>query len=523
MNTHRPFISIAILFTLGILIHRVYPDIVKLSFLCLFVFLALLFAVVFFSKPKLSNVFLFLAIFLLGGIYYRSYSFHSKQDILHVARFYRKKPVEIEGLVSSEVTRKSFFNGIKQSFVLSVSKIKTKWGWREKRGNILVNIYQDVDLDFKDRIHLLGKLHYPYDFSKDSNFSFKAYLDNRNIKLILSVKKDSPVKWVKKNQQFSIKKFSLMLKKRLKTRLNKYFTENEVGILSAILLGERSGIPAHIRLLFMNTGTAHILAISGLHIGIIAFLFFLFLRLIPFYRKGHYIMTSILIVCYAFLVGMRPSVVRSTIMTVVFMMSFVFEKETDVLNSLAFAALIILFINPKQLFDVGFQLSFISVIGIVCFSPKIYSVLCFKMERSVAKRFKKLVQGFSVSLAAWLAVSGLIAYYFCVISPISIIANLIIIPLMMIVVVLGISFLAVATFVPFFAGVFSLCLKVSLNVMVLIIYFFSKVPGSYFSIKNVTLSAVFLYYVILFLFSCRPLCLKVANLFKGRVKCKFLP
>ena len=145
-----------------------------------------------------------------------------------------------------------------------------------------------------------------------------------------------------------------------------------------MILGDRSKIPSGLRSLFIQTGTMHILAISGLHIGIVAFILDLLLKALRIRRRLRFSAIILLLVFYCLLTGARPSVIRATIMAIVLLAGFLLRRENQISHSLALAGLIILIANPRQLFNLGFQLSFLSVISIVYFSPVIKNLCNLK-------------------------------------------------------------------------------------------------------------------------------------------------
>ena len=270
--------------------------------------------------------------------------------------------------------------------------------------------------------------------------------------------------------------------------------------MQTILLGDRSQIPKPIKELFIQTGTAHILAISGLHVGIVAGLILIFLRLIPIGRRVQLVLTIFILLFYAFLTGGRPSVIRATIMAVVFLTSFLLEREPEVLNTLSLAALILLLLNPLNIFDVGFQLSFICVLSIIFLTPKIERIMSKFVSDSKHRIYNIFKQMVSVSIAVWLGVAGCIAYYFHIVTPITIGANLAVIPLTTIIVALGMGLLIVGSLIPSGAFIFAACIKLFLNLMVGIIYLFSLVPFAYFDLSGITVWQTISYYLVIILF-----------------------
>jgi len=498
MKARRPIGWIVLSYGLGIAL----SPFLKLSFSFLW-FLTLLFlflTVAFSKKPVIALIFILCVFTDLGLLHVQNRQSLDQEHIVYVARYYRKKPIEVKGIVISDVQERDFFKGKKTTFTLRVEQIKSPWGWRKKTGKILVNAFRKTNVAYGDFLHVEGKLHRPFNFSEDKNFSYEDYLKTRGIHLLLSIKKDGRIEVLANNQGNSLRALSLMARYKLKRILSLNLTPKEAGIMQAILLGDRSHIPKHVRLLFVQTGTAHILAISGLHVGVVVGLILIMLKVLPLGRRVQFLLAITFLIGYAFLTGGRPSVVRATSMAVVFLASFVVEKETDTLNTLCLAALIILLINPLSLFDIGFQLSFTCVLSIIFLSPKLKSIFIRWRSPEKSKMMRFVYDSISVSLGIWLGVDGLIAYYFGIITPITVLANLIVVPLLSVIVVLGFGLLVAGIFVPFLTFVFAICIKLTLNVMVGSMFLLDKIPYAYFYVKDITIWKIITYYILLLLF-----------------------
>lgn len=517
MKTHRPLLGIFLSLATGIFLNE-YLE-VSFGILLALTFLSLLVSLLTIRKMRLSTTCILIFLSLLGVVFSKSYQSLSRDHIAHIARFYRRDPVLVKGIVISDVKKQKFFkSAIKTTFALEIKYFRTKWGWRSKTGRILVNIFQDADITYGDYVLLEGKLHPPFRYSSDTKFSYEEYLRQKGIRLLLSVKKDGYTGPLESNRGNRFKVSSLRIKNKLKEILTQNLTANEAGIIAAIILGERSLVPEHIRELFIHTGTAHILAISGLHVGIVAFLVFLLLAILHLNRKGQYIFTILFLIFYAFLTGLRPSVVRATIMAIIFLSSFVVERETDNVNTLSLAAIVILLTNPLTLFNVGFQLSFASVLSIIYFYPRILKILSGCSLNLNYKPLLFLMQSLAISLAAWIGVVGIMAYYFHIITPVSIFANLLIIPLIVGVVALGMGLLIVGLALPFCNFIFAACIKVLLNLVVIIAYLFDQIPWAHFYINDISFWYAIGYYSIIITISQFPYIIKSLRFILAKIK-----
>ncbi|PIQ89903.1 MAG: competence protein ComEC, partial [Candidatus Omnitrophica bacterium CG11_big_fil_rev_8_21_14_0_20_42_13] len=245
-------------------------------------------------------------------------------------------------------------------------------------------------------------------------------------------------------------------------------------VLSAMLLGDRTGLSSDVRQAFIQTGTAHILAISGMHIGIIAFIFLVFLKAVRIPKRVRYVIAVFFLIFYCLLTGARPSVTRAVIMAIVVLAGLLLEREVNIYNSLGLSALVILAYNPYQLSDIGFQLSFISVLSIVYLSPRIEKLLhCHHI----------IVKSFSVSLSAWLGTCLIVLYYFKIFSPITVLANLVIVPLVSLVIVAGFIFLSSLLIMPFLTLFFANTAGLAVLILVKSAGLLSRAPAAYFYLK----------------------------------------
>ena len=512
----RPLGWVCVCFSLGIVVN----EYLKISF-AIFSFLTALGMLLSLltQRRRISTLFLLLAFVFLGLVYAKNYQIFSSDHVCHISYGYRQEPLLVEGVVVSDVEKRAFFKGKKTVFTLEVRRIRSPWGWKEKKGAILVNLFREEDVRYGDYLILEGKLHRPFNFSQDSSVSYRDYLYRKGITFILSVKKTGRLEVLKREQGYFIKDLSFRLKHKLRDVLKRSLPRAEAGLMQAFLLGDRYDIPPHVYELFKISGVAHIIAISGFNIGIVAYVIFIILKMFPLPRTAQYILTIVLLVLYAFLTGGQPPVVRATIMTVVFLASFILERESEPINTLSAAALILLIMNPLNLFDVGFQLSFISVLSIILFYAGFMGLFYkwlpgFKEEleeehkpqrkdslsRIKLNVIKFFLQSTAVSLAAYLGVVALVAYYFRLITPVVIVANLAVVPLASLIIFLGMGLLAAGLLFPSAAFAFANCIVALLNLMVAGVFFFAQIPCAYFYVQGITLWHIIGYYAVLSIF-----------------------
>ena len=223
----------------------------------------------------------------------------------------------------------------------------------------------------------------------------------------------------------------------------------------------------------------------------VAAIFLFFFKILRIPKRYNLALTASALIFYSFVAGSNPPVIRATIIFVVFVLGYLIRRESDVLNSLSIAAFLILLSNPKELFDPSFQLSFTSVFSIILFAPKIEERLKFKPAY--------LSKSISVSIAATVGVLPIVAKYFNIVSPIAIIANLIVIPALFVIIsasfiFLFLNFLGAAFLSSFLGGLLSSLVHITFYIN----HLFSKVPFSHLRVSAPSLLFLALYYLALF-------------------------
>jgi ComEC/Rec2-related protein len=241
-----------------------------------------------------------------------------------------------------------------------------------------------------------------------------------------------------------------------------------VGMVQALLLGYRSELSAEAHRLFVQTGTLHIFAISGLHVGIVVGLIVFVLAAMSVPRQCWVFVVAPLLIAYTLMTGMKPSAIRACIMAIVFLAAAALHRRADSLSALAFAALLLLSTSPTMLTSPSFVLSFSVVAGIILLFSHIDRLVrpIWAPDPLIVEREKKstrLLRGIgkhvaalaAVSVSAWLISAPLIACYFGRVAPVALIANIFVVPMAFLVVLSGSLAIVLGFFVSITADIFN--------------------------------------------------------------------
>ncbi len=300
----------------------------------------------------------------------------------------------------------------------------------------LIRFQELMPLRYGKHITLTGVLREPQGRRNPGGFDYKAYLARQNIvgivdaKGLLRIGEQGgflPLRWIEALRIRTERVMDLIYTTDPETKTQRSEPTLHAQLLKGILLGKRSDIPSETLDVFRNSGTFHVLSVSGLHVGLIAMFCYIAFSIFRCPQKVRCLLTIIAILVYACLIGFRPSVFRATLMAILFLYAKLIDRDADLFNLLSFAALVLLLLNPQQLWDVGFQLSFVAVAAIVYFVPKMEKPLRRFWEPadntpsgtdvSILTQFRNiavkwLALSYCVTLAAQIGTTPLIAYYF---------------------------------------------------------------------------------------------------------------
>ena len=351
----------------------------------------------------------------------------------HISHFITNASWNISGVMDSP----AWIDSQRQKIDLSVETLERDSSIVPVTGKLRVTLEgESLDLNIGDRIRFAGRISPLHNFQNPGGFDYRQYMAFSGIYGSVFVQ-SSDIERTAAHQGGFFQGIS-RIRKTISRTLDDIGHADEREVLKALLIGERGGVSDRITENFSRAGVSHLLAISGLHVGIVgAASFFSFRWLLswfPFFlwhawtRKGAAILSMIPVIGYGMVSGMSPSTQRAVIMIIIFLMTFLIHKEHEPLNTVTTAAMLILIFHPPALFAISFQLSFASVFAILYFLPKFWQPDVDISD--IRNRIKNYVySSLGVTLAATLGVLPLVMVYFNQISLISPAANLVLIPL----------------------------------------------------------------------------------------------
>jgi competence protein ComEC len=504
-----PLIPLVIVYLLGLAVGEylaiprtvLYPGIIVLIFISIGSILR--------KRPTLTTVAI-LILFWLLGIMLINLHLRPHFPSNHIFHYAGKGKVNLEGLLY----RRPIPSPRRTKLHLKVEKIYLTDGLIKARGNVLISVKEyGGDLRYGDRIRFIAKLYHPRNFNNPGGFNYQRFLACKEIWVTGYVEKDTGIATVARGNGNPFLQLIETWRERIRTLLKKSAPVETRGFMEALILGEREGIPEEVKEEFVVAGVAHIIAISGLHMGIIALVVFLLIKwslrrsqtlaLTLNIQKISALATIPLLVLYTFIAGARISTIRAAIMIVIYLISILLDRQRNLYNTLAVAALLILLVSPTSLFDVSFQLSFVAVLAILYLVPR-FSDLLPKPHPLVLKKpspsraiLSHLMAFMFVSLAAMVGTSALVAYHFNRISIVGLLGNLIIVPLAGFVVIMGlITSLAALIWLPL-SPLLVTVTSASSYLVLKVVHLFASIPYASHYVVTPTPFEIGLFYLLI--------------------------
>lgn len=480
-----PFLRITLAFALGVIIAKYFEFGSNFPIVCSLIFLIVLIVLhhkYSFKIGQIFGVFVFILFVFLGATIYSNYNLppHFFKNGIYAGTIL-EKPQEKANSYKSLV----LLNTVKSNN--SVSKTNEKVLVYFAKNENIKTLQPGTQILFNTSPTPINNFGTPY------SFDYKSYLQNKRIYRQVYLSSDNWKPTLIQTNSLPIKA-ELLRERLLKIIRHQNLGANETEILSALTLGYKRDLEPETKRIFSAAGAMHVLAVSGLHVGIIFLVFsqiFGFLKKRTFGRVIFVVSVVTLLWMYAFITGLSPSVLRASTMLTIVIIGSNLQRKANIYNSLAASALILLLINPNNLCEVGFQLSYSAVFGIVFLQPKLANIWLIKNK--IGKFFWNL---FCVSVAAQIATFPLVAFYFNQFPSYFWATNIFVIPAVTILIPLTILLLIVFK-IPALSFAVAFLIKWIIKGMYFILQSLESFP---YSVVDVSFRSIELLFLLCFLF-----------------------
>lgn len=422
----RPLLLFAISLICGVTVSKVIHSYILI--VALIIFFSFLVKVINAHYKELMYVFIGMLIFFSVG----AFEFLYVNSII-TGKFeeFDDKNVVINGYICSEPDARE--NSV--SYVIRTESIKLLEGEKERliKGKILLTTLRNNKSDLYEygrKLEVIGRLSLPSGRRNPGGFDYRQYLAQSGISATVFAAEDkiNPSKEFKFN---TIIRTGLHLRQRIIKVIEQSLPKQQAGLLAGMLIGYREGLSKEVQEVFSNSGLTHIMAVSGANVAFIVLpMLFVLRKLRVNYKLANLTVMGTLVV-FVSITGFEPSVLRAVIMAEVALLGKIISRETEVINSISIAVILLLLYNPYNLFNIGFQLSFAATLSLILFYQRIKDLISFKVLPNI------IADVAAATIAAQIGVLPISVFYFNKISIISIFSNIIVVPITGIVTILG--------------------------------------------------------------------------------------
>ena len=362
---------------------------------------------------------------------------------------------------------------------------------------------QNQNLFYKcgDYIAGIGNFSKPEIQRNYKGFDYSTYLKTKNVSVICHVDVNK-ARLQENKSNFEINAYIMNLRCKLKSNLFKVLPKEKADIACALLLGYTSYIDENLREMYSNANVSHILAISGMHVNYIVIAVGVIQKKID-NRKGK-IFLIIFLFFFVQMTGSSPSVIRAAIMCVLAISSKLFYRKADTINNIAIACLSILILNPYNILNIGFQLSFLGTLGIILVNDKINKSIekFLKINEGsknsiFSKLLKSMISIFSVSISANFFIMPILVYNYNTVSINFLISSFLIAPILGLMLLCGYATLIISVFSIGISKIFSIPFELSLNIFTKISEICSSIDILRFNITTPSIVTIIFYYIFI--------------------------
>ena len=513
---YRPLITLLISYLLGLLLGN-YLYLPAKPTLILIAALLLIFLGAILLNWKGLGIILFPVVFVLIGSLMMNLHIFPSIPHNHISKLLKNEGINVQG--SLYKPPKLLLD--RSRLYINSERVYSEKGYKKVTGKVLLTIGgTGSDLKYGDRVRFICKLQRATNFGNPGGFDYSRHLALQGIFVTGYLKSSMEIIRIGEGESNYFWKTIEGFREKIRNFIDKECELPNRGVIKALLLGEMGEISEKIRDDFTVTGVAHILAISGLNLGFIATIAFFLIRGI--FRSSERLMltfdvnrvsaflTIFPVLFYGFIGGLGVSVFRATIMIVAFLIAILIYRQRDLYNTLAMAAFIITVISPTSIFDISFQLSFVSVLAILYLTPRfIYYLssipgLSAVHSLSITKKIGRYI-GFLVlvSIAATLGTGPIVAYHFNIVSLLGFIPNIVVDPIVGFLIIPLSLFAALTIFIsPSLASLLLHLASIFTGFIINLVELFTHLPGVSFWATTPTLFEMVLFYLlVVFLFN----------------------
>ena len=379
---------------------------------------------------------------------------------------------------------------------INVKKVFDGNMWEEMKGEVLIYHRSGQGLSSGDLVLVSGS---PQKIQAPNNpfeFDYRKFMQNQQVSHQHFIgEKFEKIGNLTENP---IEAFFINIRSEILSGMDTLIHDRQANqIAKAILLGQKKDMDRDISDAYVTAGAMHILAVSGLHVGIVYGFFFLFIKPYRLKVKKRVIYLSIIILLiwgYALLTGMSPSVMRAATMFSLMAMAQMKSRNPSIFNAIALSAVVLLLYDPFLIYAVGFQLSYLALIGILVIQP-----LLVRLWSPTNRIVDYIWQITTVSFAAQLTTFPISAYYFHVFPTYFAIANLVAIPGAFLMMALGVPLMLLIK-VPYISSVLAWLTEKTIIVVNTLIFWFQELPGSRISDIYFSSGFIWVYWLMLSVF-----------------------
>ncbi len=440
-----PFLRVTPCFILGILISDTIDTSALFPYALFLILISILWINVLYKSKKyyFSNNKIFQGVVLLFAFVV----FGNICNNIHVKKQYPACiALHYAGITSYKAEVRSRLSSNKnEKYIAEIQSIRVKNKWVNTSGKILLYNRSNEPLNCFTTLLIKGSPEWISQAQNPYMFDYQKYMKNQGVYLNdhLNNYNNQVLKRVSSGSLYSP---SLQTRSYLQGIIETYITDvDALALISALLLGDKQFLEPDLLEDFKTTGATHILAISGLHVGIV---YMLCSFLLGFLKRGklkylNFFITILILWSYAFVSGLSPSVFRASLMFSVFSFGTVLKRTPNPYNSVFVSAFLLLIFNPQLIYSVSFQLSYTAVLGVVLLYKSVYTVFVF--EYRIFDYFWRIT---AVSVSVQITTLPLVLYYFHQFPVYSFVTNLVVIPGAALIITLGFIMMLASPFGP---------------------------------------------------------------------------